>query len=73
MMASLQERLGTVLERLATGSNVHRARAYDASRALRNGEADAQARLEAVIVRLELAAEALWSELNLHEPPVSQR
>jgi hypothetical protein len=73
MMASLQDRLGTVLERLATGTNVHRARAYDQARAVRNGEADAQARLEAVIVRLEAASEALWSELHLPEPPVSQR
>jgi hypothetical protein len=72
-MSTVQERLGAVLERLATGTNVHRARAYDRSRALRNGEADAQARLEAVVVRLESAADALWGELRITEPPASER
>lgn len=61
-MSDVQERLGAVIERLATVTNVHRAREYDHRRAIRNGEAT---QLEAAVAQMEEASRQAWGALGL--------
>jgi hypothetical protein len=59
-VASLDERMGRALERIATATNGHRARAADELRAPRNGSGDP----ETTVVRLEFVARELWRALD---------
>lgn len=58
-----QTRLSAALSRLASATSVSRARAYDASRAERDGQAQ-EDRLEAVVSKLEGLADELWVILD---------
>lgn len=63
---SLHERIGAVLERLATGQSVTRTRRLEAERTSRLGAtSERDAALEARVAELEEAAKALWKDLGI--------
>lgn len=72
-MPTIQDRLSAALERLATGTSVHRSRAYDQARAARNGAPAVDERIEAAVVQFEAAADELWGALGLKLVSTSER
>lgn len=61
---TVQDRLASVLNRLATGARVTKIREADRIRAEKKGDEARDERLGEAIARLEAAADSLWSALD---------